>query len=43
MTKDQLKDAEDFRPYEPPRPAATTPGPAGAAGGMRPPMAPSGR
>ena len=43
MTKDQLKDAADFKPYEPPRPAATTPGPGGAAGGMRPPMAPSGR
>jgi sporulation protein YlmC with PRC-barrel domain len=39
MTKDQLADAEEFKPYEPPRPAVT-PGPAGA-GGMRPPMAPS--
>jgi sporulation protein YlmC with PRC-barrel domain len=40
MTKDQLADAADFKPYEPPRPAVT-PGPAGGAGGMRPPMAPS--
>jgi sporulation protein YlmC with PRC-barrel domain len=40
MTKDQLADAQDFKPYEPPRPAVT-PGPAG--GGMRPPMAPAGR
>jgi sporulation protein YlmC with PRC-barrel domain len=39
MTKDQLADAADFKPYEPPRPAAT-PGTAGG-GGMRPPMAPS--
>jgi sporulation protein YlmC with PRC-barrel domain len=38
MTKDQLSDAQDFKPYEPPRPAVT-PGPAG--GGMRPPMAPT--
>jgi sporulation protein YlmC with PRC-barrel domain len=38
MTKDQLADAEEFKPYEPPRPAVT-PGPAG--GGMRPPMAPA--
>jgi sporulation protein YlmC with PRC-barrel domain len=42
MTKDQLADAQDFKPYEPPRPAVT-PGPAGAGGGMRPPMAPSSR
>jgi sporulation protein YlmC with PRC-barrel domain len=41
MTKDQLTDAEDFKPYEPPRPAVT-PGPA-AGGGMRSPMAPAGR
>ena len=41
MTKEQLADAQDFKAYEPPRPAATTPGPAG--GGMRPPMAPSSR
>jgi sporulation protein YlmC with PRC-barrel domain len=41
MNKDQLTAAQDFKPYEPPRPAATTPGPAG--GGMRPPMAPSSR
>jgi sporulation protein YlmC with PRC-barrel domain len=41
MTKDQLAAAQDFKPYEPPRPAATTPGPAG--GGMRSPMAPSSR
>jgi sporulation protein YlmC with PRC-barrel domain len=41
MTKDQLADAEDFKPYEPPRPAVT-PGPA-AGGGMRSPMAPAGR
>jgi sporulation protein YlmC with PRC-barrel domain len=40
MTKDQLADAQDFKPYEPPRPAVA-PGPAG--GGMRPPMAPAGR
>ena len=39
MTKDQLSDAQDFKPYEPPRPAVT-PGPAGG-GGMRPPMAPT--
>ena len=39
MTKDQLTNAEDFKAYEPPRPAAT-PGP---AGGMRSPMAPSSR
>jgi sporulation protein YlmC with PRC-barrel domain len=39
MTKEQLTDAEDFKPYEPPRPAVT-PGPAGG-GGMRPPMAPT--
>jgi sporulation protein YlmC with PRC-barrel domain len=42
MTKDQLANAEDFKAYEPPRPAVT-PGPAGAGGGMRPPMAPSSR
>jgi sporulation protein YlmC with PRC-barrel domain len=41
MTKDQLADAQDFKPYEPPRPAVT-PGPA-AGGGMRSPMAPAGR
>jgi sporulation protein YlmC with PRC-barrel domain len=40
MTKDQLTDAQDFKPYEPPRPAVT---PAPAGGGMRPPMAPSSR
>ena len=40
MTKDQLADAQDFKPYEPPRPAVT-PGPA-AGGGMRSPMAPAG-
>jgi sporulation protein YlmC with PRC-barrel domain len=40
MTKDQLADAQDFKPYEPPRPAVT---PAPAGGGMRPPMAPSSR
>ena len=39
MTKEQLTDAEDFKPYEPPRPAVT-PGPAGG-GGMRPPTTPS--
>jgi sporulation protein YlmC with PRC-barrel domain len=39
MTKEQLTDAEVFKPYEPPRPAVT-PGPAGG-GGMRPPMTPS--
>ena len=38
MTKDQLADAQDFKPYEPPRPAVT-PGPAGG-GGMRPPTTP---
>ena len=41
MTKDQLADAQDFKPYEPPRPAVT-PGPA-AGGGTRSPMAPAGR
>ena len=41
MTKDHLADAQDFKPYEPPRPAVT-PGPA-AGGGMRSPMAPAGR
>ena len=41
MTKEQLADAQDFKPYEPPRPAVT-PGPA-AGGGMRSPMAPAGR
>ena len=41
MTKGHLADAQDFKPYEPPRPAVT-PGPA-AGGGMRSPMAPAGR
>jgi hypothetical protein len=34
-TKDQLKDAQNFARYEPPRPTATT-GTGGGPGGMRP-------
>jgi hypothetical protein len=37
MNKDQLKQAQDFKPYEPPRPAATTgAGAGGGLGGPRP-------
>lgn len=39
MTKDQLKEAQNFTPYQPPRPAATTGAgggsPVGGAGGTR--------
>jgi hypothetical protein len=41
MTKDELNAAAEFKPYEPPRPAATAPGPGGGMGGAaRRPMAP---
>jgi hypothetical protein len=36
MNKDQLKHAQDFKPYEPPRPAATTGAGGGLGGGPRP-------
>jgi sporulation protein YlmC with PRC-barrel domain len=41
MTKDELTAAAEFKPYEPPRPAATAPAPGGGMGGAaRKPMAP---
>jgi sporulation protein YlmC with PRC-barrel domain len=36
MNKDQLTKAQDFKPYEPPRPAATTGTGGGLGGGPRP-------
>jgi sporulation protein YlmC with PRC-barrel domain len=35
-TKDQLKDAQNFARYEPPRPTSTTGAGSGGAGGMKP-------
>jgi sporulation protein YlmC with PRC-barrel domain len=40
MTKDELTAAAEFKPYEPPRPAATAPGGPGMGGAARRPMAP---
>jgi sporulation protein YlmC with PRC-barrel domain len=38
MTQDQLKEAAEFKPYQPPRPAVTTgTRPGGSPAGMRPP------
>jgi sporulation protein YlmC with PRC-barrel domain len=41
MSKDELTNAEEFKAYEPPRPAAASPPGMGAGGGARQPMAPS--
>jgi sporulation protein YlmC with PRC-barrel domain len=38
MTKEQLTDADEFKPYEPPRPAAASPPGAGGGMGARQPM-----
>jgi sporulation protein YlmC with PRC-barrel domain len=40
LTKEELTAAPEFKPYEPPRPAATAPGGPGMGGAARKPMAP---